>query len=491
VSDKQAEAEFGDMQALLRFANGHLKESLFVLLTIADAEQARRWLRQLPVDSASDATGPPLQVVQVAFTAAGLRKLGLEDTILAGFSDEFLAGMAGDKNRSRRLGDTGANSPGNWYWGGPEAGEPHLLVMLYGEPGSQASRWQVLQDAAFEQGLAIQQELLTVAQSDKEPFGFADGISQPQVDWSGEAPTGLHQRDTYSNALAPGEVALGYRNEYGLYTARPLLDAGNQAAQCLPLDEQQSGLRDLGRNGSYLVYRQLAQDVSAFWRYLDAAADKDPERRASLAAAMVGRQMDGTPLVEANDRNDFSFDEDPAGQGCPVGAHIRRANPRTGDFPPGVTGLFTRLLRILGFNRRYPHEDLIASSRFHRILRRGRVYGESQPLTPEQAIGDDAASDDRGLSFICLGANISRQFEFVQNAWCMSSKFGGLEVDSDPLLGNRATLPDGRASDLFHIPSRNGPAHCLRQLPQFVRVRGGAYFFMPGLKALSFIARDT
>ena len=91
---------------------------------------------------------------------------------------------------------------------------------------------------------------------------------------------------------------------------------------------------------------------------------------------------------------------------------------------------------------------------------------------------------------MCLGANIARQFEFVQAAWNASSKFAGLEAEADPLLGNREPLPDGRPSDRFSMPMRDAPAQCVEGLPQFVRVVGGAYFFMPGIRALRFLARE-
>src|SRR5205085_9560898 len=127
--------------------------------------------------------------------------------------------------------------------------------------------------------------------------------------------------------------------------------------------------------------------------------------------------------------------------------------------------------------------DLIASTRFHRILRRGREYG--QKLTPQEALQSAPTNEEpRGLHFACLNANISRQFEFVQNAWLMSTKFNGLTRESDPLLGTRvprtATLTeDSEATDVFTIPQEGKMPIHLGGLPQFVTVRGGGYFFLP------------
>jgi deferrochelatase/peroxidase EfeB len=301
--------------------------------------------------------------------------------------------------------------------------------------------------------------------------------------------------------VAPGEFVLGYPNEYGRYTTRPLIDPKEaRLASLLPNAEDNPSLKDLGRNGSYLVIRQLHQDVPGFWQFMDKATGSDPEKREQLAANMVGRERSGSPLVPLDAKpipgisredhgNHFTYELDPSGHRCPLGAHIRRANPRTGDFPPGVTGLITRLRKMLGFGQNRPDEDLIASTRFHRLLRRGRSYGPI--LSPEDAVKPDAPAAERGLQFITLVANISRQFEFVQNAWSMSTTFGGVQQERDPVIGVRQPLPHGEATDNFNRPDPNGPRQKTCSLPQFVTVRGGGYFFMPGLRALQFIAASA
>jgi deferrochelatase/peroxidase EfeB len=129
---------------------------------------------------------------------------------------------------------------------------------------------------------------------------------------------------------------------------------------------------------------------------------------------------------------------------------------------------------------------VIASTRFHRILRRGREYGA--PPTPEQALEASAFDPGSGLNFICLNANIARQFEFIQGAWVMSSKFGGMTGETDPLLGNREKLATGDATDKFVQPQEAGPCTVIDGVPQFVTVRGGAYFFLPSVRALKFLA---
>src|SRR5207245_551463 len=137
--------------------------------------------------------------------------------------------------------------------------------------------------------------------------------------------------------------------------------------------------------------------------------------------------------VGAAPENEFDYETDSEGHRCPIGAHIRRANPRNADLPPGRIGVVSQLIRTLGFNSSARALDLAASTRFHRLLRRGREYGVR--LTPAEALSAPAAQS--GIHFMCLNGNIQRQFEFVQGAWLMSTKFNGLHEESDPLLGNR------------------------------------------------------
>jgi deferrochelatase/peroxidase EfeB len=133
-------------------------------------------------------------------------------------------------------------------------------------------------------------------------------------------------------------------------------------------------------------------------------------------------------------------------------------------------------------------DDRIASARFHRILRRGREYGRW--LDRHDAVKPDAPDPQSGLHFLCLNANPARQFEFVQGAWMASAKFAGMSNEQDPLLGNRAPFPGTQATDRFTRPTAEGPCLVNSGLPQFVTVVGGAYFFLPGLRALDWLLAD-
>ncbi|HUF56761.1 MAG TPA: hypothetical protein VMM55_09405, partial [Thermohalobaculum sp.] len=282
--------EFADIQGLARFGHGRLKAAEFLLLDVADADAAREWLGAAPVTTAEWREAPPATALHIAFSCRGLEAFGVAPGIVAQFAQPFLAGMAGEEGRSRRLGDVGPNDPAGWEWGRPD---PHVLVMLYAEPGGlEAFRGEVL-GPGFGAAFTLVRSLETNTARGVEPFGFADGISEPKVDWEQAFTTELHSRLDYANLLAPGEVVLGYPNEYGEITPRPLVDAGTAGADGLPEAADAPDRRDLGRNGSYLVLRQLHQDVRGFWQFLDRAAEGRGERREALATAMVGRHRDG------------------------------------------------------------------------------------------------------------------------------------------------------------------------------------------------------
>jgi len=490
--------DFGDMQGLVNFGYRALTETCFLLINVKDVVAAKQWVGDLPVSNAVAATPGPDKAVQIAFSVAGLRKLGVKDGVIEDFADEFITGMSGDDSRSRRLGDVGSNAPQYWQWGGDAEQVPQILLLLYAEPGGIKAWRKQLEDEVFSRAFEVLRQLPTRHLGGIEPFGFADGISQPTIDWSRQQSTDPHDRDSFSNLLAIGEIVFGYPNEYRQYTARPLIDPkADPFAAALADAEDQPGLKDFARNGSFLVLRQLEQDVPGFWQFIDRAVDADAEKREQLAAAMVGRQRNGEPLLPAagehipgiadDDRlNHFNYAADPLGNVCPFGAHIRRANPRSGDMPSRSNGLFERLLKILGFGLKRPNDDLVASSRFHRLLRRGQPYGPL--LTSENALKAKAPAAERGLQFICLVANISRQFEFVQNAWMMNSKFAGLQQERDPLLAHRQPLHNGDLTDYFNRPDPPGPLRQTGHLPQFITVRGGGYFFLPGLRAIKYLA---
>src|SRR3954453_5778019 len=174
-------------------------------------------------------------------------------------------------HRQRTLGDVGDNAPDRWLWGGPHTPTVHVVLIQFARDDATLNeRAAALANAFADVGVAVIETLETEVDLDgKEHFGFADGISPPTID-------GLSSRaDIPPNTIEPGEFILGYVNEYGHYTERPLIDPSADPARTLPQDVEGSGRRDLGRNGSYLVFRQLSQDVRGFWRFVTQAAGDD------------------------------------------------------------------------------------------------------------------------------------------------------------------------------------------------------------------------
>jgi Dyp-type peroxidase family len=451
--------ELDDIQGLLVRGYGSLPAAEFLLLRIDDAGPARRGLRGWADGVTSADSAPADTAFNVALTAAGLAALSPDGVLVPGFSEPFASGMA-TEYRSRLLGDVGDDEPTGWAWGGPGADPVHLIALLYArDPTVLKSTVDEAVRHATGHGMAVIRRLPTLELSEREQFGFRDGLSQPTMD-------GLPRAAEGGEVVRAGEFVLGYLNEYGLLTERPLLPPQRDPDRILPADPAGSGAADLGRNGSYLVVRQLRQDVRAFWDFVDQAATgpdgtPDPAARELLAAKLVGRWRSGAPLTLSPERdddrqvtaNDFGYQElDARGLRCPIGAHIRRTNPRDSLEPqPGT-------------------ESSREVNRRHRLLRRGRNYAT------------DGDAGERGLHFMCLNANLIRQYEFVQHSWVNDPSFNGLTGSVDPLVG-----PRGAAGTTFTEQAAPVRRRHLG-LPRFVQVRGGAYFFLPGIRALRYLA---
>jgi Dyp-type peroxidase family len=471
-----------DIQGLIVRGYRDLDAATYLLLGIQDGEAARHWLVTLD-DQITDAeTRTSHTSLHVAFTHAGLVTLGIDAETLATFPNEFTEGMTSERRRII-FGDHGENAPEKWVWGGPKTLPVHILLMLFAvdEPTLQTFSESLSRGFSFggvtQIGEALTTTLLRDAQTgyNKEHFGFNDAVSQPFIE-------GLGERGSPANTVKAGEFILGYPNEYDLLTESPAVRAERDPQRLMPDHPSERGAHDLGRNGSYLAFRQLYQDVGRFWQYLDdvtkdANGSSNPEARLKLAAKMVGRWPSGAPLVrtaehdnpELGQENDFGYHGmDSLGLRCPLGAHIRRSNPRDSLDP----NLGSR--KALDINNR------------HRILRRGRAYGK--PVSTSMRIEDIMRADtsgDRGLHFICFNGNISRQFEFVHQTWINNPKFAGLYEDTDPLIGDRASRETGQARVFTEqaMPVRRR----LTNPPQFVFVRGGAYFFMPSKRAVRYL----
>ncbi|MHC9296709.1 Dyp-type peroxidase [Mycobacterium sp. LTG2003] len=465
--------QLDDIQGIILHGYGALDNAAFLLLGIDDVAAAKRWIGRLPLRDSTVRPEPTDTCTNIAFTPAGLVRLGLPAEHVGMLAGEFREGMTGTDHRRRILGDYDGSSPDHWRWDGSGV---DVLLMLYGRDAEVVSGLEDRHDLSGNGFRVISRIDSLTLPGRKEHFGFRDGISQPLIDgYDAGGPAG--------NTVAAGEFVLGYPNAYGQFTDRPLIDPASDPRGLLPEAADDRGRRDFGKDGSYLVVRQLRQDVAGFWNSLadrsGDALDRVPAC-VGLAAKMVGRWPSGAPLVKAPtaddpalaDDNDFMYfrSEDADGLKCPIGSHLRRSNPRDALDP-------------------FPGSDRsIDVGKRHRIIRRGRVYGP--PLAPSMEPADliGAADDgvDRGLHFICFNTQLGRQFEFIQHTWVNSTKFDGSYAEDDPITGPRGN-GHGEAGGTFTVqqePIRKR----VTGLPRFVRTVGGAYFFMPGIAATRYLA---
>ena len=440
-----------DIQGLLRSAYVHLGCAAYQLVRIVDPLSARSAISNLATAVTTADGKRDHDSMNIALTASGLSKLGLADRAIETFPIGFQEGIASPR-RSRVLGDEGANDPAHWEWGGPNTEQVDALIMLFADDEAHLAAVSADVSARLT-GFATLKTLSAGRQPDsREHFGFRDGVGQPAIDGMNRAAA-QQARTGHVTILPPGEFILGYENIYGGMAPVPGIDNPGAA---------------FGTNGSYLVFRQMEQNVPAFWQYAQEAGRTiyrgDPDAATRLASKMVGRWPSGAPLVlnpdsdplagtpTTTDSNNFRYAaHDQDGVRCPFGSHIRRSNPRDALGPDPATARNTA-------NR-------------HRILRRGRSYGDRI----KNPFEDDGQS--RGLYFICLNADLERQFEFVQQTWIDNPVFAGLYFETDPLIGHR------RDGDTFSVPTSllRRRAH---DLPSFVTIRGGGYFFLPGVQAL-------
>lgn len=482
--------EVAEIPALAFSGLGALAHSARITIAFSrDSSACRDWLADLEPRIGWGESIAGDSTLAVALAASALCCVGLPEDDLATFPVAFQQGMAAP-DRARALGDVGDQAPGRWEWGGP-ASAVDALVMLYAKSaGALDALERFVRDVTHARGHAAGATLrLTEVPPQgtyaREAFGFVDGVSQPRMRGTQHAQS---RKRASNDLVAPGEITLGYPDNQGRFAPTPSVAARIDPRRLLPdvdtdphrqrpefARSRATGRRDIGRNGTYLVVRQLDQHAHRFERWLDDATASTAGsalpadaalRREMIAAKMVGRWRNGTSLarypdapgkhfdparnmlVDAPPDNEFMYgDQDPAATRCPFGAHIRRANPRDG-LTPGSK-----------------EQHAVVNS--HRILRVGRSY-------PSQAGGP-------GLLFMCVNADIERQFEFIQQSWLLNPSFSGLERETDPLPGHE-TPPR-----VLTIATEDGPLR-LRGMSDFVRMRGGGYFFMPGRAAYHFLA---
>lgn len=531
------ELDLADIQGNILTAYGRLgfPKGRFILLHVDDGDAGRALVRAVgkrvttalrwPSARKGIPTGKveverPLVAVNIAFTFYGLLALGVPIRTLRGMPDEFIDGMAG---RTRVLGDDfPADAIGRWDPVWRNEADPnrrvHILITLNaqmtddGQPVPELENTtQWIRDLCARSGGGVRilsghkgpngehQDLSAILERGpdgapqpvpKEHFGFFDGIGDPVFE--GQLPddaeclrvvgNGKIGTDGIWQPLATGEFLLGYPDE-----AQEIAGFG------MPIS--------FSRNGTFMAYRKLHQNVAAFRDYVARTSlrfgqvfginDPDDAREAFLAK-MSGRWSDGVPVVRAptieawrafNERfplpkpgdqaaenrrtqalSDYVFRDDPIGAKCPLTAHVRRANPRD-------------MLDPLGNSEDPKLRNGSVLNNRRRILRRGLPYGSAAPDET-----DDGG--EHGIVMLNVCASLFRQFEFVQQQWMNYGLDFNAGSDTCPLVGNH----DKGAKFVIPADPQSGhPPFIAGDLPQFVETRGGAYFFVPSITALGTI----
>ncbi len=512
---------------------GFMKPHMTLLaLAINDADGVRRFLQRLQVTTLADVMRSRVKVravrtlrptgrqvgavpgevddlwLNVALSWKGLEKLASDrprlKEDLGAFTDAaFRHGLAA---RSASLGDptdpAAEGSPGNWVVGGPNREADLLLVVAADDPVRLTYTLVNLRRSAENCQLDVLHEEHGAKFDDRgsEHFGFQDGISQPGVRGRvGETDFLAYREidraetpDTWLYGLPgqllvwPGEFVFGY--------------PGASADPLVPGEVKRPGPA-WSRNGSYLVYRRLRQDVAGFWGFIDAEAERlrvqpgfDTWTADRLAAALVGRWRSGAPLLRAPDADDeelgtnrmannsFGYARpagalaltngedsagrwpeavaDPVGLRCPMAAHIRKVNSR--ETPNDV-----------GASR---------ASLDRRLLRRGIPYGKA--LTDPTA--EDPQDGNRGLIFLSYQTSIVDQFEFLNSRWMNSSVNPRSPSGHDLLVGQNGQPGENRVRRCTVFGAGLDKA-TIEMQQDYVVPTGGGYFFSPSISAL----RDT
>ena len=514
------QVEWNDVQGILYRGYKTHKNSMSILLKVVDQKKAGNWLANLDIASANEIAdlenynAPWLMTI--SFTYSGLEILGVEKETLHQFSLEFQEGMApkpdegeSTTRRSGMLGDSENSSPTQWKWGGYKfvgegkersvetTGDIHILLNLYAKTKLDLDdKYKKLfsRDNGVELSVANSNIPTHLREDNCEQFGYRDGISQPVIEGM-PAWKNMNENDKELHRISAGEMLLGYPNERGGITKAPKLKSF-----------------EFGKNGSYLVVRQLRQNVKGFHEMLETNAEKlrDYECIQSgknwIAARMMGRQFSGTPIAKASDKfeipptpkmlsgneeGDAKYDEgvakyDEGPFGKVTGERYASDFYYLADDKDGLTCPLTSHIR-----RAFPRDTMISKpelalkiAKRHRILRRGRLYGVNPRMPEKQGNGQSETTSDNtcGLFFMAFNADIAEQFEMIQHSW-LNNRHSGYQYDEvDPVAGQGK-----KETRRFTVQQR--PANIkLSGMSEFITVLGGGYFFMPGISALRKLA---
>jgi deferrochelatase/peroxidase EfeB len=454
----------GDIQGIILRGYGSFTRGRHFIAAVEDPAPARALIGELarPISAAINpeklavTTAAPWEVkpdytLNLAFTYEGLSALGVSSTLLNGFAPEFASGAIGNASA---IYDVDESSPANWEGQMGIASEVHAIFSLFAHTSHE------LESRTSELLAAISGSFRLTHRHDGQAlpdgyvhFGYRDGISQPFLAGGPKPARPYPDLGINNDGSSPaGDFLLGYTNSFS--------------------NKYSPGVADtpLGRNGSFGAFRILKQEVAEFENFLQTAAPSVNLTPDQLAAKFLGRWRSGQPLalcptapcpIPSDRLNMFLYkgtapgqsEPDPLGINCPVGAHIRRGNPRD----ELVQGSFTQQARI---------------------MRRNLPYGP--PFNPQQP--DDGI--ERGLIGYFINADFFNQFQFLMSQWMNLDNFAfGKMTGADPLIGaNSASSSD------FTMPTSPTSSLQVKDFARFVITRGSAYCFLPSMTGLRYIA---
>jgi Dyp-type peroxidase family len=465
---------------------------LILFLKFPDGEQGRNWLlKVLPHISVTKDVAefnrlfsearrlnggidPDMKAtwVNLSLTYPGLITLKPElDSDLKNPAFQLDAFTQGPAARAASLGDSGLSAPQHWVIGADQDSIHAMLFIDADEPGDLEAKAALLRDLSAQYGVTVvfeqRGDTLPKGQgAGHEHFGFKDGISQPGVkgfDFPDPSNSKQVKGHLGSDLLQPGEFVVGYPRQ-------PFSEDGEpEAAQPAP---------DWMKDGSFIVFRRLNQDVPAFWEQIERHIRELPEgdnlTADMLAAKLVGRWRSGTPLDlspesdnptgEDDDNNNFEFNDkdasgaetgtkDPQGLRCPRFAHIRKV---------------------------YPRDNATFGDERRRIMRRGIPFGPG--FNPTSGPGH-AADAERGLLFAAYMSSIEEHFEFLQQIWVDNAGFPTGDAGPDPIIGD-CPRP---APNTLHPEGHEDRA---LEFVRFVNTTGAVYAFSPSISSLRMLAGD-
>jgi deferrochelatase/peroxidase EfeB len=431
----------------------------------------------------------PPYCLNLGLTYGGLKMLGVDRETLEGFPPAFREGPAEraeapdpdfpDDENMVGLGDTGDSAPTTWELGGPRNPEVHMMLSLYTfDKEEDKRRLEEISKRLRSRFRSAGVKEVDACDADALPdgvvhFGYRDGIAQPRIEGTGHTRR-PEPPDRQPEAKA-GDFLLGcgYENIYG----------GNYIGKLPPA---------LADNATYAAFRILYQDVHRFELLLEEWGERYELDKEYIAAKLMGRWRaapkevkekfekerrreieNGTPLTLSPDAetlvdkegfNDFDYTPTPEhlstfddhhGRRCPIGAHIRRLNPRS--------------QMVIGM----PHS--------RRLVRRGMPYGPHLDYQP----GKPDDGQDRGLVGLFICGDLELQYEFILRVWTnMDLATQGLRATREPIVGAQH---DDDGKFVIRVNDSRDPI-TLTGLPRLVETKGSVYCLVPGIGGLRYLA---